>query len=259
MRQKNGVVKICICGTSFYVKKSHAHRRRYCNKKCGYEYRSMPTKRGEYVIKNPRGKTGANTRHYLYKGEKAEYATVHQWVYRHKEDPKKCEHCGASDKKLQWANKSHEYKRDLDDWLRLCISCHRKHDLDENGNKRNDTKKYGVSGFDRKNGKLTNDQIKEIFVSTENQVELAKKFGVNQNYISRIQLRIRCARITKGLVQPQRKPHNHILTPPLVLEIFNLSLEQKKIAEMYGVSEMTISGIKTGRNWSHITGKKYAA
>lgn len=64
-----------------------------------------------------------------WKGDKASYYAVHAWVARHRGRPQKCEHCGTTEKKkYQWANKSHEYKRDLNDWIRLCVPCHKKYD-----------------------------------------------------------------------------------------------------------------------------------
>ena len=63
-----------------------------------------------------------------WKGDKVGYISLHSWVKRWLIDPKKCEYCNST-KNLDWANKSHEYKRDLADWLRLCRSCHKKYDL----------------------------------------------------------------------------------------------------------------------------------
>lgn len=200
----NRIHLVCPCGANFSVKKSREGKTKFCSKPCAYKFRSMPEQRKPYVIKNPKGKTGPNYNHYLYKGDQAGYVSLHGWVKRHKVDPKKCEHCGATEIKLQWSNKSHLYKRDLDDWIRLCIPCHKKHDLDENGNKRIDTAKFGISGKDRKNGKLTNQQIIEIFNSNLPQPELAARYGVKKNYISRIQNRVRAARITKNLEKPFR-------------------------------------------------------
>lgn len=65
-----------------------------------------------------------------WKGDNVGYISLHNWVKRYKGSPKKCEHCLSEEKKMyHWANKSHEYKRDLDDWIRLCVSCHKKYDL----------------------------------------------------------------------------------------------------------------------------------
>lgn len=65
-----------------------------------------------------------------WKGDFAGYSAMHYWVNREKGKPKKCEHCGRTDKKkYEWANKNHTYKRNKDDYVRLCTSCHRKYDL----------------------------------------------------------------------------------------------------------------------------------
>ena len=63
-----------------------------------------------------------------WKGDEVKYTSLHQWINRKLGKPKKCEHCGEIEKRLEWANKSREYKRDLTDWISLCISCHKKYD-----------------------------------------------------------------------------------------------------------------------------------
>lgn len=51
------------------------------------------------------------------------------WVERHKGKPSKCEMCGTESKKwYDWANISHKYLRDLNDFMRMCRPCHRKYD-----------------------------------------------------------------------------------------------------------------------------------
>lgn len=68
-------------------------------------------------------------KHWAWKGDAVGHASLHDWLKRRVETINKCEHCGATTaKKYEWANKSHEYKRDITDWLRLCVSCHRKYD-----------------------------------------------------------------------------------------------------------------------------------
>lgn len=65
-------------------------------------------------------------------GEKVSYRNLHRWVERELGKPGNCENCGKdglSGREIQWANKSHEYKRVLGDWLRLCVKCHRKYDF----------------------------------------------------------------------------------------------------------------------------------
>lgn len=71
----------------------------------------------------------ANEKSPTWKGTDAKYATIHQWVARKLGKPKICSHCFSLDKKkYEWANISGLYLRDLDDWIRLCTSCHFKFD-----------------------------------------------------------------------------------------------------------------------------------
>ncbi len=64
--------------------------------------------------------------HFLWKGDEVGYQSLHCWVRRHKGTPQVCEYCGETEKKkYEWANKSHKYLRNLNDWIRLCTSCHR--------------------------------------------------------------------------------------------------------------------------------------
>lgn len=72
----------------------------------------------------------ANEKNSMWKGDNVGYCGIHRWVQRHKGKPKICEHCGATkeERKLHWANKDHNYSRNLDDYIALCVPCHRKHD-----------------------------------------------------------------------------------------------------------------------------------
>lgn len=71
---------------------------------------------------------------YQWKGDNVGYDALHDWVKKHLGKAFECYHC-YSTKKVQWANKSREYKRDLTDWLQLCQSCHTKYDKDHRGAK----------------------------------------------------------------------------------------------------------------------------
>ena len=57
------------------------------------------------------------------------YTAIHDWIRRWKGKPSKCEVCGTtSAKKFEWANVDHQYRRVLEDYLRMCTKCHRKYD-----------------------------------------------------------------------------------------------------------------------------------
>lgn len=66
-----------------------------------------------------------------WKGDKIGYSGIHKWVVLHLGKPDTCEHCGKSGlikQQIHWANRDHEYKRILKDWMRLCAKCHQSYD-----------------------------------------------------------------------------------------------------------------------------------
>jgi hypothetical protein len=87
---------------------------------CGHErYHSTKKLKGR-----PTGK-----QHFNWKGAEVGYDALHAWVVRWRGRPQRCEHCGTTeDKQYDWANVDHHYRRNLKDWIRLCRSCHRRHD-----------------------------------------------------------------------------------------------------------------------------------
>lgn len=83
---------------------------------------------------NTEFKKGENvgTKHRLWKGIRADYTSIHSWVSRWKGRPKICEHCKRTDKsRYDWANIDSKYSRNLNDYIRLCRSCHTKFDFDK--------------------------------------------------------------------------------------------------------------------------------
>lgn len=66
-------------------------------------------------------------KHHLWKGENVGYSTLHRWVQKHRGIASVCDECGSTSK-VEWANIDHKYKRNLQDWIQLCHSCHMKYD-----------------------------------------------------------------------------------------------------------------------------------
>lgn len=69
--------------------------------------------------------------HFAWKGNKVGYLALHSWVSRNKGRPHFCEECGdktLNHRQYHWSNISGEYKRDLNDWRRLCVKCHFEYD-----------------------------------------------------------------------------------------------------------------------------------
>lgn len=74
----------------------------------------------------------SDEKNYAWKGEKVSYRGLHQWIRRKKGIPDTCCNCGKVSQKprvIQWANVDGKYRRDLDDYIPLCCSCHKYHDL----------------------------------------------------------------------------------------------------------------------------------
>jgi len=61
-----------------------------------------------------------------WKGDQVGYDALHRWVAKQLGKPNICYNCGLKDTNRQydWANISGNYIRDLNDWIRLCKSCH---------------------------------------------------------------------------------------------------------------------------------------
>lgn len=135
--RKVAIFKECCCGTRFktYECVSIVSRGRgiFCSKACMYlnRKRRFGFKRVDKGIVSSWFKPGHKMRLGMpgpnFKEIGFGYDALHEWVHRHKGKPAKCERC-SSEKNVVWANKSWEYKRDLDDWLQLCCKCHNAYD-----------------------------------------------------------------------------------------------------------------------------------
>jgi len=69
----------------------------------------------------------------MWKGDLATSGAIHKWVVVRFGRPSYCQICESRiKKKYEWANIDHSYKRNTEDWLRLCTSCHRKYDMQNN-------------------------------------------------------------------------------------------------------------------------------
>jgi len=68
-----------------------------------------------------------------WKGLEASLVAKHAWVVRRLGQPKKCVFCGLDDEErmYHWSNISGKYLRDVNDYQRLCVPCHKRYDLDK--------------------------------------------------------------------------------------------------------------------------------
>lgn len=134
-----------ICPKSVKPRKKFCSRECYWKSKIG-EKHSWGNKISEKLKGKPKSKehikNAANAhrgmrhpsvqgaKHYRWKGAKVGYDSLHDWVARYLGRPKRCKKCDLRDTKkmYHWANISGKYKRDLKDWVRLCVPCHSKMD-----------------------------------------------------------------------------------------------------------------------------------
>lgn len=135
--------KDCLqCGSSFEKpyfesEKNWINRHKFCSRNCVNLFqKGKALKNIDYESRIPwnKGKSwderfGDN--HPLWKGDNVGYVSLHRWVYRHKGKPICCKKCHDIRSKYQWANISRTYKRDLNDWVSLCSSCHKKADINK--------------------------------------------------------------------------------------------------------------------------------
>lgn len=61
-----------------------------------------------------------------WRGDEATYAAYHKRVEAARGKPNRCERCGTK-RKCEWANLTGDYA-DVNDYERICRSCHRKMD-----------------------------------------------------------------------------------------------------------------------------------
>jgi hypothetical protein len=74
-----------------------------------------------------RDQTGAAN--HSWRGGQAGYQALHLRVAAERGQPFMCEWCGRSDGRFEWANLTGDYPN-VNDYARLCVSCHRYYDAD---------------------------------------------------------------------------------------------------------------------------------
>jgi len=151
--------------------------------------KSGKTRKGmSYDKKGKKRPYNAGEKHPLWKGKEVGYGSLHRWVSRWKGNPKKCELCGSEKKKqYEWVNIDHKYKRVLEDYIRMCTSCHRIYDIKNNnyipfGGK----KKYAPPKLQELQVLEILRKFKIIGYKKGDYTYYARKFNVSRTHISNI-------------------------------------------------------------------------
>ncbi len=120
----------------------------------------------------------------MWKGDKVGRLSLHEWGRNHKEKPLICEKCKERPP-YDLANKSGNYKRDLDDWEWLCRKCH----MESDGRLEKFIKIKRKPPIGEINGmsKLKEMDIKkihELYLKGISQVKIGQIYKVSQSNIS---------------------------------------------------------------------------
>lgn len=141
--------KTCVVCENMFIKKpdysiKYWNKKECCSQSCAQKNRKdnvlnlgIHAKKGAPVPKTAFKKSKTT-----FKGTLAEYKKLHYQIGLLLGKPTRCEHCNGNYKgrKIDWANKSGEYREEKDDWIRLCKRCHWHHDKQF---KRMDYKRHG--------------------------------------------------------------------------------------------------------------------
>jgi hypothetical protein len=136
--------KCVICNKTFYTYPCRIKIGigKYCSRKCYEQNRNKAFAKSGIKTRFKKGHKPSPNRqmpsgkeHRLWKGENVGYRGLHYWLRRIKGIPQRCEHCGlerTTPKSIHWANIDHQYRRNPDDYIALCKSCHKLYDLKVN-------------------------------------------------------------------------------------------------------------------------------
>lgn len=150
MKKGYKVQLICrACNHKYFVHPYRKELSKFCSASCHGKYRYAQIKErftivrrgidhptfGKRLPESWRKKISQNhadmrgDKNPSWKGDKVGYHGIHDWIAKERGKPQLCELCGSNHKqKYEWANRSRKYKRDTNDWIRLCVYCHRKAD-----------------------------------------------------------------------------------------------------------------------------------
>ncbi len=137
--------KCIVCKKVFYtypcrLNGDYGHLAKYCSKVCANKVSLKKLIEVGKIHRFEKGhvsfsklypeKLPSGISHWEWKGENVGYRGLHYWIRRQKGIPKICETCG--EEANDWANIDHKYKRNINDYIALCKSCHKLYDLSYN-------------------------------------------------------------------------------------------------------------------------------
>lgn len=119
---------LCDCGSLKVIQGCRVKAGEY--KSCGCYRSELTAKRNIIESEDRNFSHGEN--HHKWKADNVGYNALHSWIKNNYGKAKECENkeCEYKNpKRYDWANISGKYKRTRDDFVQLCVSCHKKYDL----------------------------------------------------------------------------------------------------------------------------------
>ncbi len=117
--------------------KTQKEKSKFCSLSCGSKWKHQNLGH----LKKYQFKKGENLSeaHPNWKGEDTGIKAKHAWVKARLGKAIQCTRCqkNRDEATIDWANVDHKYTRNLKDYIQLCRSCHRQHDIKYNGYKTN--------------------------------------------------------------------------------------------------------------------------
>lgn len=100
--------------------------------------------------------------------------------------------------------------------------------------------------------KLTNKSVMEIYMSKGSSDKIGNEYGVSGSLVRAIRVGEKWSAVTGKKYRPF-----NVLSKRKIISIFNSNDSHPVIMAKYGIKLSRVSGIKTGKNWSNVTGKSY--
>lgn len=118
--KRGHAVWLCLCDCGVSKRVQGRHLRDGSTQSCGCLNREKAAQRR---------REGTGDRNGMWKGVAASYFAKHMRVNAIRGRPQRCEQCGTTDptKTYEWASMTGNYD-DVNDYRRMCRSCHRKYD-----------------------------------------------------------------------------------------------------------------------------------
>jgi len=139
----------CECGNIFRTSQSRidAGGGKFCSRECAYENRIRRSGLTYNIVEENAGWFKAGEESPDWKGVDVSYSRLHKWVVYHRGPANDfpCDHCGLV-QAVDWANITHTYERELDDYMPLCRQCHSDYDAEDKRMKKNEARNRPDSG-----------------------------------------------------------------------------------------------------------------